>query len=128
MLMTIFSLLLLFQVKHFLADFPFQTKYMLGKFKDKGWFLPLAAHGGVHALFTLAIALPFVGFGLGLFLAALDFVIHITMDRLKASPNMWGRYKPDQTQFWNALGFDQFIHHLTHYLIIAVIVTSNTAF
>lgn len=128
MLELIFGLLFLFQVKHFLADFPFQTKYMLGKFKDKGWFAPLAAHGGVHAALTFAIATPFVGFIVGLFLATLDFVLHVTMDRLKASPSMWGRYKPDQTQFWNALGFDQMIHHFTHYLIIAVIVTSYTAF
>jgi hypothetical protein len=52
--------LVAFQIKHFLADFPLQGKYMLGKFKGgTDWVLPLVAHSGVHALFTLAIVLWF---------------------------------------------------------------------
>ena len=33
MFKEIFILLILFQIKHFLCDFPLQGKYMLGKFK-----------------------------------------------------------------------------------------------
>jgi hypothetical protein len=54
---TIFLLLLLFQFKHFIADYPLQGEYMLGKFKDKGWMLPLFAHVGVHGAFTFIISM-----------------------------------------------------------------------
>ena len=135
--MTIFVLLILFQIKHFIADYPLQTPYMLGKFKDKGWVLPLLAHVGVHAGFTFLIVVPFVGVFAALALAALDAVIHFVMDRVKASPKMLGRYqaltksefptatleqKESNTKFWWALGLDQGVHHLTHYLIIFLVV------
>ena len=60
-------------------------------------------------------------------------VVHFTMDRIKASPNMLGRFKPltketyptaneaaikSNTYFWWSLGLDQGVHHLTHYVII----------
>lgn len=130
----IFILLIAFQIKHYLADYPLQTEYMLGKFKLDGWFLPLAAHCGVHAFFTMFIALachvPYdIVFGLGL----IDFIFHFSMDRIKADPEALGKYEaltketfPTATDeqkksnkfFWFSLGFDQMIHHLTHYLII----------
>lgn len=50
-------LVVAFKIKHFVADYPLQTPYMLGKFKARGWVRPLAAHAGVHAGLTAAIAL-----------------------------------------------------------------------
>ncbi|MHA2280134.1 MAG: DUF3307 domain-containing protein [Promethearchaeota archaeon] len=150
----IFGLLIFFQVKHFLADYPLQGKFMLKKFSP-GWefFIPLAAHAGVHALFTLALLL-FIAPHLW-YLALIDFVIHFVMDRVKAGPKYLGRFKalsgeeymqtvrderfarpPGPTPswcddmeeinkkrkhnvyFWWALGFDQMVHHVTHYYII----------
>ena len=140
----LFLLLVIYQVKHFLCDFPLQTSYMLGKFKESGWAKPLAAHAGVHALFTYLISLAFgADWFLAFLLAYFDFVVHFTMDRVKASPNLMGRWKalsPNEYQgaiqspelfrkalrgnqlFWWALGIDQAVHHLTHYAIIAVLV------
>lgn len=97
-LFKIMVLLVAYQVKHFIADFPLQTPYMLQKFKSVGWVLPLAAHAGVHALFTLGIALAVLwhvpgGIIWALVAAAFDFGVHFTMDRIKASPKMWGRYQ-----------------------------------
>lgn len=147
-------LLILFQIKHFLADYLFQTKWMLGKFKPGIDFVkPLMAHCAVHALFTFGLCWAWHNYtlckvGVSLSLALLDFAIHFVMDRVKASPDMLGRFKtltPDEykrcsnivnswapetnaddakrrlrgnTFFWWALGFDQMVHHLTHYLII----------
>lgn len=116
---------------------------MLGKFKPfPDFVLPLAAHSGTHALFTLVIGLAFgISFPVAIKLALLDFVIHFIVDRLKASPSLLGRFKAldkqsyltaivngdskalkGNTYFWWALGFDQFLHHLTHYYFIWVIV------
>lgn len=92
---AIFILLVIFQIKHFVADFPLQGAYMLGKFKGgKAWIAPLAAHAGVHMTFTTMIALGArVGFFVAVMCGLLDFVIHFTVDRIKASPEMLGRYK-----------------------------------
>ena len=113
----IFLLLVFFQLKHLLADYFWQGNYMLGKFKDKGWILPLSAHGGVHAVFTLLIVgvytmNPFAAIGLAL----ADFIIHILVDRAKVVSSRG--LTTQNAKFWHMLGCDQFIHHMTHYLII----------
>lgn len=88
----IFILLILFQIKHFVADYPLQNEYMLGKFKEKGWILPLFCHSGVHAIITFIISLFFVDFNVSICVGLFDFAIHFTMDRIKASPKMLGKY------------------------------------
>lgn len=130
----------LMEVKHFLADFIFQTDRHIGKFRKVGWVLSLADHCSIHGLFTLAIV-----FALRpdlWWLAVLDFVIHFIMDRIKASPDLLGRFKaldgegykmcqqdvdsPDPCEvsyaqnclrsnklFWWSLGLDQLIHQFT---------------
>jgi hypothetical protein len=117
MVTTIFVLLIVYQIKHFLADYPLQGAYMLKKFMGGWqWVLPLAAHAGVHGLFTLAITLlvnPVLWW-----LALVDFVAHFVMDRVKASPNLLGRYKAisgnefmeikpllEDVQRWQGAGF-----------------------
>jgi hypothetical protein len=116
--MNLWTLLVIYQLKHFLADFPLQGQYMLGKFKGgTEWVLPLGAHALVHLLFTAAIVLA-CGRPELLWLASLDFGVHFCVDRLKASPRLGGRWKPTQPYFWWALGADQMAHHLTHYFII----------
>lgn len=90
----LFVLLVIYQLKHFLADFPLQGKFMLGKFKPGwGFVLPLLAHVSVHGLFTLLIA-ALVKPSIAIQLALFDMVVHFTMDRIKASPKYLGRFKP----------------------------------
>lgn len=139
----VLTLLLVYQLKHFLADYPLQGGFMLKKFLP-GWdfVLPLMAHCGVHALMTLAIVM-FFNPALW-WLALVDFGVHFVMDRLKAGPKYLGRFKAlsgnefknilsykdtvgleqfkpqirGNTFFWWSLGLDQMVHHLTHYFII----------
>ena len=140
MIETFTALMVLFLMKHFLADFLLQNEYMSGKSKD-GWdfLLPLLAHVGVHAIFTLLITYAFtrsVGFSLNM--ALLDLSIHFVMDRTKAGKKYLGRFKqlagcefaqatPAQLRankyFWCAFGFDQLVHCLTYCAIIYLIVT-----
>lgn len=118
----IFLLLVLFQIKHFIADFPLQREYMLKKTHDSWKFMaPLATHCGVHGLLTLAIVLP-INPQLW-WLALFDFGAHFIMDRIKSGPKYFGRYNDkSRPGFWNALGFDQMVHHLTGIYIIWVVV------
>ena len=130
----IFTLLIAFQFKHWVCDYPLQTEYMLGKFKRKGWALPLTNHAVVHMSGTCTIVLGFLAYlmvtrqlgdnGLGwliqnwILFCAFDFTLHFIVDRLKAHPDLGGRFKPDNKYFWWALGLDQMLQHLTHYVII----------
>ena len=92
MIFNIFALLVFFQFKHLVADYFLQGKWMIQKFKpDWGFFLPLLAHAGVHALFTLGVCL-FVAPNLW-WLAVVDLVAHFIMDRIKAGPKYLGRFK-----------------------------------
>lgn len=87
------ALFLVFEVKHLVCDFFLQTEYHLGKFKREGWEVPLASHCAVHALATLLICLavcPRVAF----FCVLMDFGMHFIMDRVKADPELLGRFKP----------------------------------
>ena len=122
-MLEIFTLLVLFQLKHFICDYPLQNTFMLGKFKKEGWELPLLAHTGVHFIGTFLICVLFSGsFWLAVGLATLDLVIHFIVDRLKAHPDIGGRFKPEQPEFWWCLGADQSAHHLTHYLITFLLI------
>jgi len=135
---TVFILLAIFQVKHFLADYPLQTGYMLGKFKPSPDYIgPLHAHASVHAALTFIIVLVFSSWPLAILTAIFDHTVHFLVDRLKASPKLLGRHKsltakdyPTATEkqrrgnkyFWWSLGFDQMAHHFTHYAIIYFIL------
>lgn len=121
----LFILLILFQIKHFIGDFPLQREYMLKK-TLAGWefVIPLSTHCAVHCLLTLAIILP-INPSLW-WLGILDFVVHFIMDRIKSGPRYLGRFNDrDRPGFWNALGFDQLIHHLTGFYIVWVVVQSG---
>ncbi len=120
----LFTLLVVFQVKHYVGDFPLQIRWMLKKVAD-GWsfFLPLAAHCLIHASMTLIVIL-YVRPSLW-WLAGIDFVAHFIMDRIKAGPKYLGRFRDrDKASYWNALGFDQMVHHLTGFYIIWVITSA----
>lgn len=126
MLFDIFLLLILFQLKHFIADFPLQTYYMLGKMQRTNWIKPLAAHAAVHAYITFLITSISINphSKLVLILPIADFIVHFIVDRIKASPDLGGRFTPNQPYFWWILGLDQMTHHLTHYVFIYFIITS----
>lgn len=149
---TVLGLMFLFEIKHLLCDYYWQTDYMLGKFKLEGWIKPLALHCAVHAVTSFWILLLWWALSGNFYwyLALFDFVCHFIMDRIKASPRMLGRYvalskqeysrmkevaaKPDafgniarraldeNRIFWWNIGVDQFVHQLTHLAIIAWMV------
>jgi len=112
---------------------------MLGKFKKSPEYIaPLFAHVFVHGTFTFYITLFSTGLMILAFgLMAFDMTCHFIMDRIKASPDILGRFKPltketyptatmdekkSNMYFWWSLGLDQSVHHLTHYAIIYFII------
>lgn len=117
--MTAIELIILisiFQLKHFLADYIFQGKYMLGKFKDKGWEMPLLAHTSVHMLMTYLIVLYYLPWYYALLLSIGDMCTHFLIDRFKVVVSK-GYDSSKDKEFWWWLGADQMAHHFTHYAI-----------
>lgn len=118
-----FLLMVVFQAKHFIADFPLQREYMLRKVRP-GWdfVLPLSLHCFVHASMTLAICLAFRP--ALWWLALVDFGAHFIMDRLKSGPRYLGRFNDrTRTSYWTSFGLDQMVHHLTHIYVVWALVT-----
>ncbi|MCB0356501.1 MAG: DUF3307 domain-containing protein [Bdellovibrionales bacterium] len=112
-------LLVCFQIKHFLCDFPLQREFMVTAKSRRDWsfFVPLLMHASIHAIFSLMIILvikPQL-----LWLALVDLFVHFSMDRIKSGPRYLGRFNQHNTAaYWNCFGFDQMVHHFTHYFII----------
>ena len=115
--MTEFDTLLLcllgLQIKHFLADFCFQTPYMLrnkGRYGHPGGLM----HAGVHGLLTLPVLalLAPVGAGvLGLVLA--EMVVHYHVDWTKEQLSSGAAPGGDSPRFWMIVGADQLAHQGT---------------
>jgi hypothetical protein len=119
---TVFILLALFGVKHFLADFLMQYEYML---RDKGIYGATGGvhHAIVHASFTFLILVCFVtNAELAIELAFLDFAIHYHIDFVKQQLNKG--LTPADRQFWVWLGADQALHYLTYVGIISYVTLS----
>jgi hypothetical protein len=117
-LMTLFYLLIALQLKHFIIDFPLQTRYQWsnkGTYGHPGGIL----HAALHGLGTGAILLYFTGNGsLAVLLAALDTIVHYHIDWAKMRINARMGWTPANPNFWVLLGLDQFLHQLTYILIV----------
>lgn len=106
--------MLVLTVKHVIADFVLQTSWMaLGKDQKTGWALPLLAHCLVH--FAVAMVLILIIAPRFWFLAFVDFVIHITVDRAKGLCSSTFEMTLEHPWFWTLIGVDQALHHLTDF-------------
>jgi Protein of unknown function (DUF3307) len=119
MTQTVFILLALFGIKHFIADFLMQYDYML---REKGVYGATGGlhHAMVHACLTFLILIPFIhspGDLIALPLA--DFVLHYHIDYFKQQLNK-GLTTADR-KFWIWLGLDQALHYLTYVGIISYV-------
>jgi len=101
--------------KHFIIDFPLQTKYQWsnkGTYGHPGGVLHAILHGiGTHAIIYLIFSDSVVAFVLGL----IDAVVHYHIDWAKMNLN--ARYKLGPTtseKFWWLVGLDQYLHALTY--------------
>lgn len=121
MTLTVFLLLALFGIKHFIADFVMQYSYMV---RDKGIYGAAGGlhHAGTHASWTFIILVPFITTPDELLiLPLLDGVLHYHIDWAKQQLNK--NLTQADRQWWVYLGLDQALHYLT-YIGIIYVVTS----
>jgi E3 ubiquitin-protein ligase DOA10 len=108
--------MLLLTVKHVIADFVLQTSWMaIGKDQKTGWALPLLAHCLVHL--AVAMALILIIAPRFWFVAIIDFVIHIMVDRAKGFCASTLGVTLEHPWFWTLIGVDQALHHLTGFAL-----------
>ncbi len=105
-------------IKHFICDFPLQTSPWM--YRNKGIYLHPGGitHAAVHGVGALLVLTPFVGVT-ALKFALLDMLIHYHIDWAKMNIGKRYNLRPDNSNwFWILLGFDQFLHQLTYFLIV----------
>lgn len=119
---TVFLILLALQVKHYLADYVFQSGWMVqnkGTYGHPGGL----AHAGLHAVLT-ALVLVFapVPITVLLLVALAEFIIHYHMDWSKDAILRRSTATPKDWYYWVITGLDQFVHQLT-LLAVTIAVT-----
>lgn len=110
---ALFLILAALQVKHLLADYVFQSAWMVrnkGRYAHPGGL----AHSGLHSALTVLVLL-FTPLGLGavLLIALGEFVIHYHMDWAKDAVLKRSTATPKDWAYWVITGLDQFVHQLT---------------
>ena len=120
--MEILALLLLFQIKHWYADFKIQTYMQTVK---KGvWLDPIGvSHTIDHIWCTLAVLLIFsaiypISILTIVSVAFLEGIYHYLIDYTKVKYGCKDNTKP---LFWNQFGLDQLAHQVSYLVIVAVI-------
>lgn len=106
-------LILLLVTKHFIVDFPLQTKFQYsnkGKYGHPGGLL----HSFFHGCATYFCFAWFAPIAAG-YLAIIDMVVHYHIDWAKVNiNNKFGWGPTTHEQFWWLLGLDQFLHAITY--------------
>ncbi len=121
-LATILGLFGVLQIKHFVCDYPLQTRYQLinkGTYGHPGGIL----HSGIHAVATtLAFLVLTPTLLVGTLIVVGEFLLHYHIDWTKVRIMKATGWSSDHPPFWWAIGFDQLAHHMTYLAIIAVLV------
>ncbi|MEM1079792.1 MAG: DUF3307 domain-containing protein [Pseudomonadota bacterium] len=114
--------LLLLQLKHLLADFFWQTQWMVenkGQYGHPGGWAHAAFHGGASAV-ILAVLAP-ISLGLVLVICVAECVLHYHIDWIKEQAVKRSGAGPTEKRFWNITGTDQALHQATYLAMAAMI-------
>ena len=115
---TLVLIALLF-TKHFVVDFPLQTKF---QWSNKGTYGHIGGilHAYLHAMGTMLCFWWYAPMAC-IYLGFVDMVIHYHIDWAKMNLNEKMGWKPDNSEkFWWLLGLDQFLHAMTYVGLVAL--------
>ena len=115
---TVLLLFCLLQIKHMLADFFMQTPRML---TGRAVYLHMgrAQHAGVHMLMSIPVfVLVGASTGFIVLIVAAEWAVHFNLDWGKARYSEVKALNPTQARFWQAMGVDQAMHHLTYVAMV----------
>ena len=116
--------LLIFQFKHFIADFVLQTRY---QFSNKGIYGHPGGilHAGIHAVGSIPALLVFTQAPaiIGM-LILVEFIIHYHTDWTKEQIDRRMKWTYQNTGYWIVFGGDQLVHQLTYIGLVAYLVSA----
>lgn len=113
------AVLVLFQIKHFIGDYLWQTDWMLankGRYGHPGGVVHAGIHGALSAPILIGAGVPI---GLTLMLALAEVAVHYHIDWAKARVVRRRDLDAGQIAFWRYLGLDQGAHQLTYITLFA---------
>lgn len=117
--------LVLFQIKHLLADFVLQSAYILNNRKTYGHPGGLL-HVAIHLAGSLASLMVFGCTAQTLLLLLLtEAIIHYHIDWTKDNLVATRSLTPKDAKFWYLLGFDQFLHQITYLGMVYYLSTAT---
>ena len=113
-------LILLLFSKHFIVDFPLQTKFQYsnkGTYGHPGGIL----HASLHGLGTFICIYWYAPIA-AIYLTLADMFVHYHIDWAKMKLNSKLGWSPTtHEQFWWLLGLDQYLHAVTYVVFVALI-------
>lgn len=118
---TALILIVLFCLKHWYIDFVNQTQVEVDSKGIYGQWRGIL-HSVKHAVGTVFCLWVIGGnefFLYGLLIGIIEGTIHYHIDWAKMN---WGNRDMQTTEFWNHLGFDQMLHHITYIIITYLVV------
>ncbi len=121
-MMAMLWLLLLFQIKHCIADFFLQSGQSVGAkhiYLNRSNLIHAGHHGWLSGVAVFIVTQQVM---VAIAVAIADFVIHLHIDWAKASLVCKSKWTMADSQFWWAFGIDQFLHQLTYLSFVAVLM------
>ncbi|MDT8325843.1 MAG: DUF3307 domain-containing protein [Roseovarius sp.] len=113
------TVLVLFQIKHFIGDYLWQTDWMLAnkvRYGHPGGLVHAGVHGALSAPILFWAGVPI---GVALMLSLTEATVHYHIDWAKACAVRRYDLDASQTAFWRYLGLDQGAHQLTYIALFA---------
>lgn len=122
----ILTLLLLLQIKHVIADYVLQTRWIVMNKSTYGHPAALI-HAGCHTILSFGVlwgmGLPLAGAAL---LSLVEGIAHKHIDWTKGAIVKRAQVGTDDYMFWLYLGLDQAVHQIS-YLAMAAFLASDLA-
>lgn len=114
----IFLILFLLILKHYLADFVFQSEYQVSQKGNYGAGGGIE-HAFIHGILTVLILFTVTeSLVLAITMGLLDAVVHYHIDYVKAR---WGSRDPNTPRFWRELGLDQLCHYCFYIWLVWIL-------
>ncbi len=118
----VLAALVLFQIKHYLADFHWQSQWMVtnkGRYGHPGGLAHAGLHGGL-SLVVLAAVAPWAPL-LFVSLVLAEIAAHYHIDWFKVRIVTRSGIDENDPAYWHWLGLDQALHQLTYLAMLAVL-------
>lgn len=126
-LTSFFFLLVIFQLKHFTGNFSLRNLYLSNSFYTTDSYngppiiSTLLIHSLVHAVITLGITL--IVRPSAWYLSLIDLAAHFSLDYIKLSKKLLGRWDVHHPLFWWGLDLVKLGHNFVYFYFVYFLLT-----